>query len=196
MISLLGMTKKQLLTSPNFYSLLRVFLVIPLALFFYFPIKHNNLYISLFFIMAALTDFIDGRLARYYGSVSKFGAFIDPVADKILTSVAFILLVEKFSSNVITIPVIILIIRELSISGLREWMAELNKRAVVKVSYAGKLKVFAQAAAIAFLFFTTARLESPDIWLTLGIVCIYLAAILSVSSVIKYFIAAYNHFEL
>ena len=101
------------------------------------------------FSIAALTDVLDGWLARYSGGTSKFGAFLDPVADKLIVAVALVLLVSKL--DYLVIPAIIIIAREIMVSALREWMAELGKRSNIAVSFLGKLKTMLQMVALILL---------------------------------------------
>ena len=111
-------------------------------------VQTSNFYSYLIFTIAAVTDLFDGWIARKYKQMTKFGAFLDPVADKLIVCSALVLVVEHFAhpnpwikySWILTLPALIIIAREILISALREWMAELSKRAVVSVSWIGKWK--------------------------------------------------------
>jgi len=106
---------------------------------------------AIVFAIAAITDWLDGFLARRWDQSTPLGAFLDPVADKLIVSVALALLIHDYGSLFLTIPAIVIIGREIVISALREWMAEMGKRASVAVSYVGKLKTGFQMVAIVLL---------------------------------------------
>jgi CDP-diacylglycerol--glycerol-3-phosphate 3-phosphatidyltransferase len=136
---------------PNLLTSFRIVLVPVFVLMFYLP-YHWSFWASAFvFWLAAFTDFLDGYLARKLNQSTAFGAFMDPVADKLMVVVALGLLIERFGVWYFTLPALVVIGREIVISALREWMAELGKRASVAVSYVGKLKTVLQMLAI-FLF--------------------------------------------
>jgi CDP-diacylglycerol--glycerol-3-phosphate 3-phosphatidyltransferase len=107
------------------------------------------------FVLAAITDIADGLIARRTGQTSRFGAFLDPVADKIMVSTALVLLVQRQEAyqGLFAIAAAIIIGREITISALREWMSELGERALVNVSWVGKLKTIFQMTAIGFLLY-------------------------------------------
>lgn len=116
---------------------------------------------ALVFALAAITDWFDGYLARKLDQTSPFGAFLDPVADKLMVATALVLLVDTYSNFWITVPAIIIIGREIVISALREWMAELGKRANIAVSYVGKLKTALQMLSIFIMLAAVPILYSP-----------------------------------
>ena len=101
--------------------------------------------------MPGFTDWLDGFLARSLNQTTRFGAFLDPVADKVMVSIALILIAEEYHSIWVTIPAATMIAREVIISALREWMAELGKRASVAVSWVGKIKTATQMFALTML---------------------------------------------
>ena len=103
------------------------------------------------FALASVTDWLDGYLARRWNQSTPFGAFLDPVADKLMVAVALALLIERFDTLVLTLPALVIIGREIVISALREWMAEMGKRGMVAVSWIGKLKTTLQMIAILVL---------------------------------------------
>jgi len=117
------------------------------------PIHEKNLIAAAIFSAAAITDWLDGFLARRLNQTSAFGAFLDPVADKLMVSVALLALVDLGRVNMVIAFVIIG--REITISALREWMAQLGKSESVAVSYVGKIKTAAQMVAILFLLYDT-----------------------------------------
>lgn len=146
---------------PNALTLLRVGLIPFFILFFYMPQPWSNLVAAAIFVVAALTDLLDGYLARKLNVCSKFGAFLDPVADKIMVCVALVLLVGYFAkyeakyftfiSVIVGLCACVIVSREIVISALREWMAEVGNRAKVAVSWIGKWKTAIQMISIAGL---------------------------------------------
>lgn len=143
------------LTTPTILTLLRIALVPVLVVLFYVPYSWSNLACVVIFVLAAVTDIADGAIARRTGQTSRFGAFLDPVADKIMVSTALVLLVQRQESYqvVFAIAAAIIIGREITISALREWMSEIGERALVSVSWIGKTKTVFQMTAIGFLLY-------------------------------------------
>ena len=140
------------LNIPNILSLLRLFLIPVFVVVFYLPYQWAPFAAAMVFWVAGFTDWLDGMLARKLGQTSRFGAFIDPVADKVLVATALILITEHYHSIWVTIPAVTMIAREIIISALREWMAEIGKRASVAVSWVGKVKTVSQMFALWVLF--------------------------------------------
>ena len=139
---------------------------------------NKNLVATLLFVVAAITDWFDGYLARRWGQTSAFGAFLDPVADKLMVAVALILLVDLGRVGVLVAAVIIG--REIAISALREWMAQIGKSSSVAVSMIGKIKTTAQMIAIPCLLY-----NEPIFGLNVTFVgawSIYVAALLTLWS--------------
>lgn len=128
------------LNMPNLLTLIRILLIPVFIAAFYLPFSWANMVAAAIFTLASLTDWLDGYLARKLGQVSPFGAFLDPVADKLLVASCLLLLVGVKQLNYITLPAIVIVGREIVISALREWMAEMGRRASVAVSYIGKVK--------------------------------------------------------
>ena len=143
------------LTLPTMLTLLRIALVPVLVLVFYLPFHWSNVAAMIVFVLAAVTDIADGAIARSTGQTSRFGAFLDPVADKIMVSTALVLLVQRQESYqvVFALAAAIIIGREITISALREWMSEIGESARVRVSWVGKLKTIFQMTAIGFLLY-------------------------------------------
>ena len=143
------------MTVPTMLTLLRIALVPVLVLFFYLPFSWSNLACTVVFVLAAVTDIADGYIARKTGQMSRFGEFLDPVADKIMVATALILLVQRQENYqvVFALSAAIIIGRELTISALREWMSEIGEQAVLKVSGVGKLKTIFQMTAIGVLLY-------------------------------------------
>jgi CDP-diacylglycerol--glycerol-3-phosphate 3-phosphatidyltransferase len=113
---------------PNTLTLLRLALIPVFVLLFYLPFKWVNLACTVVFTVAALTDLLDGYLARRLGQTSAFGAFLDPVADKLMVGVVLVLLVSQHPTPFMAIPAAVIIGREIAVSGLREWMAGFGER--------------------------------------------------------------------
>ncbi len=137
------------------------------------------------YMVAGFTDWLDGMLARKLGQTSRFGAFIDPVADKVLVATALILITEHYHSIWVTIPAVTMIAREIIISALREWMAEIGKRASVAVSWVGKVKTGTQMFALWALIW---RHDDWMVWI--GFAALYIATVLTYWSMIQYLAAA------
>ena len=177
-----------IMSLPNLLTLMRIALIPIFILVFYLPFSGSNLVAAFIFALASFTDWLDGYLARKLGQISPFGAFLDPVADKLLVAASLLLLVGSRNIDYMTIPAIIIVSREIVISALREWMAEVGSRASVAVSYIGKIKTFLQMLAL-ILLIAYAPHES---WLgVLGFILLYLAAILTIWSMIIYLIIAW-----
>ena len=177
------------LNLPNSLTLLRIGLIPVFVLLFYLPGDWKHPACALVFALAALTDWLDGYLARRLNQMSAFGAFLDPVADKLMVAVALVLLVQSNPSVWFAIPATIIIGREIAISALREWMAELGKRATVAVSVIGKFKTTAQMVALLLLLY-----ERPiGIFPTykVGMVLLLIAAALTLWSMLVYLRAAW-----
>lgn len=165
---------------PNLLTLLRIGLIPVFIVVFY---AGANITAAVIFAVASITDGLDGYLARRLGQISSFGAFLDPVADKLLVAATLLLLVGAKDIDYMTIPAIIIVGREIVISALREWMAELGKRASVTVSYIGKVKTVVQMLALVFLL---AYAPSESWWGVLGFILLYVAAILTIWSMVVY----------
>jgi CDP-diacylglycerol--glycerol-3-phosphate 3-phosphatidyltransferase/cardiolipin synthase len=141
------------LNIPNMLTWARIVLI-PLVIGVYYmplPLHEQNLIATIAFVVAAITDWFDGWLARKLGQTSAFGAFLDPVADKLMVAAALVMLVELDRSNVVV--AFIIIGREIAISALREWMARIGASRSVAVSLVGKLKTTAQMIAIPMLLY-------------------------------------------
>ena len=178
------------ITIPNALTILRILLIPVLVVVFYLPFKNHLLFAAGIFAFAAITDWVDGYLARRLGQMTAFGAFLDPVADKLMVSIALVLLVERHDTLLFTLAACVIIGREIVVSALREWMAELGERTSVAVSYIGKVKTALQMVAITGLLATG---PSPDEgWqLVLCYVVLYAAAVLTLWSMLVYLKAAW-----
>jgi CDP-diacylglycerol--glycerol-3-phosphate 3-phosphatidyltransferase len=180
-----------LLTIPNILTFIRILLIPVLFLVYWLPYPWAKPATGLIFAFAAITDWFDGYLARRLNQNSNFGEFLDPVADKLMVASSLILILSNWPTFWMGIPVVIIIGREIVISALREWMAEMGKRAAVAVSMLGKVKTTFQMFAIAFLLYQHPILGLPiDI---LGFILLQIAAFLTLLSMVLYLKAAWPH---
>ena len=177
------------ITLPTVITLLRIALIPLFVIVFYLPFAWVNIAAAAIFFVICVSDWVDGFLARSMQLESRFGAFLDPVADKLSIVVVIVALVSVHPSIVIALPSMIIIAREITISALREWMAELGSRTTVQVSSIGKIKTFAQMWALGFMIYHDALFGIPIF--TLGLVTFDLAAILTIASMAIYLRAAW-----
>ncbi|MCL2875771.1 MAG: CDP-diacylglycerol--glycerol-3-phosphate 3-phosphatidyltransferase [Betaproteobacteria bacterium] len=176
---------------PNILTWGRIALIPVFIGVFYLPdawanMAQKNLFAAVFFTAAAITDWLDGYLARVLKQTSAFGAFLDPVADKLMVAASLIMLVQLDRVDILVS--IIIIGREITISALREWMAREGQSASVAVTYIGKLKTTAQMTAIPMLLFY-APLLGVSMYVV-GSILIYVAAALTLWSMGYYFYRA------
>ena len=176
-------------TIPNILTVLRIALIPVFVVVYYLPYSWNHLAATALFGLAALTDWFDGYLARRLQQTSPFGAFLDPVADKLIVAVALILLVQTNPTFWFVIPAAVIVGREIAISALREWMAEIGNRAHVAVSIIGKIKTTAQMTALLLLLYRQPLWGLPTN--EIGVMLLYLAAILTLWSMVIYLRAAW-----
>ncbi len=174
---------------PNSLTLLRIALIPCFIVLFWAPAPWTHLVAAGIFGFAAITDWLDGYLARRLGQTSPLGAFLDPVADKLIVAVALILLLQRDPRIAIALPVAIIIGREITVSALREWMAELGARKTVAVSGLGKIKTTAQMIALLLMIARESWLGLPIY--SIGVVALYVAAALTLWSMILYLRAAW-----
>lgn len=173
---------------PNLLTLMRIVLIPIFVGIFYLPFSWAHGAAAVIFATASCTDWLDGYLARRLEQMSPFGAFLDPVADKLLIATSLLLLVGAKDLNYITVPAIIIVGREIVISALREWMAEVGSRASVTVSYVGKVKTAVQMLALVLLL---AFYPTTSYWGALGFILLYVAAILTIWSMVVYILIAW-----
>lgn len=165
---------------------------IPLVLFLYWlPSAWAHKISALLFTYACLTDWLDGYIARNYSQSSNFGRFLDPVADKLLVATVLVLLVGLLNKNVLIIPALIIIGREIVISSLREWMAEVGEHTSVAVSWLGKIKTVFQMTALGMLLwfqpFGLGFSIGSGLWVYhVGVLLLYVASGLTVWSMVIY----------
>ncbi|MGA7802006.1 MAG: CDP-diacylglycerol--glycerol-3-phosphate 3-phosphatidyltransferase [Gammaproteobacteria bacterium] len=174
---------------PNLLTLARIALIPIFVVVFYLPFAWSHGATAVLFALAAVTDWLDGYLARRLAQMSAFGAFLDPVADKLMVAIALILLVQASDSVFFTVAAAVIVGREIAISALREWMAELGKRTKVAVSVIGKVKTTAQMVAIVLLLYRYPVGQFPTH--VVGLICLYLAAVLTLWSMAIYLRAAW-----
>ncbi|MDN4501376.1 CDP-diacylglycerol--glycerol-3-phosphate 3-phosphatidyltransferase [Alteromonadaceae bacterium BrNp21-10] len=179
------------MTIPNIITLIRVVLIPVFVAVYFLDWKWAHQAAAFIFWLAAITDWFDGYLARKLNQTTAFGAFLDPVADKLIVAVALLMLAHTYQDPWITIPAVLLTAREVFVSSLREWMAESGKRDVVQVSFIGKAKTMAQMLAlIGLLSELEVFMGIPIYWVTLGYILLFIATVLSVWSLIIYLKAA------
>jgi len=174
---------------PNMLTSVRIFMIPILVVLYYLPWDGRYVTCAAVFAAAAATDWLDGYLARKLNQTSAFGAFFDPVADKLMVSIALVLLVESYANPLMTVAAAIIVGREIVISALREWMAEMGKRASVAVSNIGKLKTTMQMLAIFILLGN----EPNTKWAGIGEIVLIMAALLTLWSMYTYLKAAWPH---
>ncbi len=169
---------------PNLLTSLRIVMIPVLVIVFYLlPLEWRYIASALVFSIAAVTDWLDGYLARKLGQTTTFGAFLDPVADKLIVAVALVLLVEVHASAILAVPAIVIVCREIVASALREWMAQYSTRSVA-VSYLAQVKTTIQMIAIIILLASGPGMDKPTV--ILGYVLLYGAAILTIWSMYQY----------
>tara|TARA_Y100000766_G_scaffold258590_1_gene246918 strand:+ start:634 stop:1164 length:531 start_codon:yes stop_codon:yes gene_type:complete len=176
------------MTTASYITLLRILLIIPIIYF----ISSSKVYFALFlFILAGLTDYLDGYLARKTGKTSSLGALLDLLADKLLVCIVLIWCAFLSKAILLIIPTIIIISRELIISSIRQFLVEKTGENVIKVTYVAKTKTTIQMIAISFLILS----PEMDLWFyKTSIILIWLAALISVYTLYNYFKSYRNYF--
>ena len=177
------------LNLANILTLFRIAAIPAVVICFYSPLPNARPIAAILFGIAAVTDFIDGWVARRFGQTSRFGEFLDPVADKLMVAIVLVMLVQARSGWFEDIIAMIIIGREITISALREWMATIGERANVKVSFAGKLKTTLQMFGIAFMVYQHDLFGIPIY--TVGFVLLVAAAVMTIWSMFFYLKAAW-----
>ena len=177
------------ITIPTALTLFRIALLPVMVVVFYLPFRGANIAAALVFVAAAVTDWLDGWVARRYDMGSAFGAFLDPVADKLMVAVTLFLLVQENNTALMAVTSAVIVGREISISALREWMAEIGARATVRVATIGKVKTTMQIVAIVVLLYQH-DLESLRPFY-IGETLLVVAAVLTIWSGMQYVFAAW-----
>lgn len=190
---------------PNLLTLFRIVLIVVLAVLYFLPFEQRNAWLLGVFVLAGLTDWLDGLLARMMQATSRLGRLLDPIADKLIVATALVLLVSdpEIRARMILdgIPFILaatlIIGREIVVSGLREWMAEMGRHTAVAVSVIGKVKTASQMVAICFLLYakpvSVNTLVMPT--LSIGEWLLYGSAVLTLWSMWQYLRAAQRSLE-
>lgn len=179
---------------PNILTLIRIFMIPLFVVVYYLPTIWSHKAAAIIFALAAITDWLDGYLARNWSQITRFGAFLDPVADKLIVAVALVLVVGEKDLSGLTIPAAIIVGREIVISALREWMAEIGKRISVAVTLMGKFKAFMQMVALVLLLAYTP--QAPHVLSIVGTVLLYLSAALTLWSMVLYLKVAWPDLTL
>ena len=181
------------LNLPTVLTLIRIALIPLFVVVFFLPFWWARPAAAIIFSLAGITDWLDGYYARKLGLTSSFGAFLDPVADKLMVAVALVLIVQTDHRLIISLSAAVIIGREIAISGLREWMAELGRRHHVAVTGVAKLKTIFQITALIMMIFKL------DLWILpmypLGSILLVLAAALTLWSMFIYLKAAWESLE-
>ena len=172
---------------PNILTIARIALI-PVFALVYWLVDTAYWLAAVLFALAAFTDWLDGYLARRLGQTTPFGAFLDPVADKLIVVTALVLLIGAHASLWLTIPGVVIVGREIVVSALREWMAEMNRRGVVAVSWIAQVKTALQMVAIVILLYNAPSWEP---WVVVGTVLLYAAALITIWSMVSYLRAAW-----
>ena len=174
---------------PTYFTLMRIAAIPLFVLVYLMPFHGSHTAAAVIFALASVTDWLDGYLARLLSQVSHFGAFLDPVADKLIVAIALVLLLSSSALPYLALPAMVIIGREIVVSALREWMSEIGKRTSVAVNQIGKIKTLVQMVALVILIAHSAH--SP-LWLTvLGYLAIYAATLLTFWTMYMYLKAAW-----
>ncbi len=183
------MASRSLLNIANILTGLRILAIPLVVLLFFLPYSWSHMAAGLMFAAAGITDSLDGYYARKYGLITPLGAFLDPVADKLIVAVALVLIVHDNHTWWMTVTAAVIIGREIAISALREWMAEIGARRKVAVSSIGKFKTIFQIVGLSMLLYR------EDLWFIpiypLGVTLTVLAAVLTLWSMVAYLRAAW-----
>jgi CDP-diacylglycerol--glycerol-3-phosphate 3-phosphatidyltransferase len=169
---------------PNTLTWLRILMIPGIMILFYLPFWWAYPAAGIGFALAGITDSLDGYYARKLGQTSRLGAFLDPVADKLIVAAALVLIVSRDPQWYLVIAAIVIIGREIAVSALREWMAEIGARGRIKVSLLGKYKTIMQIVGLSLLLFRMDLLAIPIY--KLGLVLTGVAAVLTLWSMIQY----------
>ncbi len=175
----------------NLLTSFRIICIPLLVFFFYLPVSWGQMTAAIIFAVVGWTDWLDGWVARTFDMQSPLGEFLDPVADKLMVAAALVLLVEQHATIWIAAPALVIISREITVSALREWMAEYGKRSAIKVVFVAKVKTAMQLSAIFFLLLAGKEAEVVSImahsWLYIvGYIFLYIAVALTLWSMFIY----------
>ena len=177
---------------PNVLTISRIVLLAPLLIMIYLPNDQLNFISVILFILIALTDFFDGFFARRQNITSEFGKMLDPIADKLLVvGVLIILMIKGTIEDLSILPALLIIFREIFISGLREFAANRNSHASIDVSQVGKLKTAIQMLSL-LLILSSLVLKNLTILLNIGIIFLWISMVLTLISGYKYYKSVFN----
>jgi CDP-diacylglycerol--glycerol-3-phosphate 3-phosphatidyltransferase len=176
-------------TVPNVLTWLRILAIPLVVILFYLPYHWSDPAAGLLFAAAGITDSLDGYYARKLGQTSRLGAFLDPVADKLIVAVALVLIVSKDPRWTVVLMASVIIGREIAISALREWMAEIGQRTKVAVSRLGKYKTILQIVGLSMMLYRWDLFSIP--MYRLGFLLTGIAAVLTLVSMVEYLRAAW-----
>jgi len=179
---------------PILLTFLRLSAIPVFGIVYYLPFRWAHPAAAIIFLVAAITDWLDGYLARNLSQMTDFGAFLDPVADKLIVAVALMFVVGEHYVPYLAIPAAIIVGREIAISALREWMAEIGKRTSVAVSFVSKVKTTMQMVALILLLWYSPGRHYSILWF--GIVLLCLAALLTLWTMIVYLKVAWPDLTL
>ncbi|RUO60276.1 CDP-diacylglycerol--glycerol-3-phosphate 3-phosphatidyltransferase [Pseudidiomarina insulisalsae] len=172
---------------PNLLTSFRILLIPVFLGIYYLPGQDAHFWAAFIFALAAITDGLDGYIARRFNQFTQFGAFLDPVADKVMVAASLVVVVENYATWWISLPALAIVSRELVVSALREWMAQIGHQSKVKVSNLGKVKTTAQMVAIGGLIW-----EANTFVVVVATVLLYVAFVLTLWSMWKYLRAAWS----
>ena len=172
------------LNLPNTLTWLRILMIPGIVILFYLPVWWSYPAAGVGFALAGITDSLDGYFARKLGQTSRLGAFLDPVADKLIVAAALVLIVSRDPQWYLVIAAIVIIGREIAVSALREWMAEIGARGRIKVSLLGKYKTIMQIVGLSMLLFRMDLYRIPIY--NLGLLLTGVATVLTLWSMIQY----------
>ena len=177
---------------PNVLTISRIVLLAPLLIMIYLPNDQLNFISVILFILIALTDFFDGFFARRQNIMSEFGKMLDPIADKLLVvGVLIVLMIKGTIEDLTILPALLIIFREIFISGLREFAANRNSQASIDVSQVGKLKTAIQMLSL-LLILSSLVLKNLTILLNIGIIFLWISMVLALISGYKYYKSVFN----
>ena len=179
---------------PMLLTCLRLSAIPIFGVIYFMPFHWAHPLAAMIFLFAAITDWLDGYLARSLSQMTDFGAFLDPVADKLLVAISLMFVVGEHYVPYLSIPAAIIVGREIVISALREWMSELGKRRSVTVSFLSKLKTTIQMASLVFLLWYAAGQPAVILWI--GVALLSVAALLTLWTMILYLMIAWPDLTL
>jgi CDP-diacylglycerol--glycerol-3-phosphate 3-phosphatidyltransferase len=174
---------------PNLLTWIRILAIPLIVVIFFLPVGWASPVAGLLFALAGITDYLDGYLARKMGQTSRFGAFLDPVADKLIVATALVLIVTRDPTIQLAVIATIIIGREITVSALREWMSEIGASSKVAVSWFGKWKTTAQIIGISMMLFERSIGPVPVYQIGFWLLCI--AAALTIVSMVDYLRSAW-----